>query len=635
MGFGEMKRLEAKNKAYAFALLAMLVGCTNQPSLNLNGKQGTVPTNTSNSGDFITLSKVVKSNISPTSMFDLVGDGSGEVGQLCFNSGSGVGAGTGPSTCECAYTFTLNNSAQDFKEPTVYFEGNLIRCSYSTIPAGATNLKVSIHHIPTDFYSNEISVNTNSLSSSLDPTEATSFIEVQRYQARDFVFVPSLFPGAEVYDPIQSESTRLSYPLNFYTSNPGGSLLALLIESGNNNDFSKFEVSINAPNQPSWLNLNIYSNGPDTNGSKLIYPPSGSAFDRSTFLVARKPAGVFTKALNSFIAPGILSTSPDSAGLQPQGTYAPVGYVASAIPTANGETCPTSASIPSGYHWVKIYAFRGTLAPRFHVTGSQEILDTAAIACNKGRFDGDNTSVLDGTAVRDQVAIFPDCEYDTNTNDYLTIAPLSSPNAQGLASRVLFNTRVCVTYPRDLQQEFFATGGFVPVTNQRAGQTTIAPTIASSYPAGTDLWERVGEYSVATNNVANNWNLEPADFKALTGTAGAGFAAGDQSAPSDSQIFQSDSIDDGQARFNYIFVVTPITVMKSTLENQLPGHEPYTPFTYKRLEDCSAPDPDANATCVNNAAQKTPYALWSAPISADPGASSTGNFFPVCALQPN
>ena len=98
--------------------------------------------------------------------------------------------------------------------------------------------------------------------------------------------------------------------------------------------------------------------GPDSGGSYLIYPPSGSTFDRSTFYLANAAAGVFTVPLNSYTAPTIVS----------DGTGSPIGYGAAPIPSGtNQETCPDSVPIPTGFHWAKLWLFRADLPDRNYV----------------------------------------------------------------------------------------------------------------------------------------------------------------------------------------------------------------------------------------------------------------------------
>jgi hypothetical protein len=283
-------------------------------------------------------------------------------------------------------------------------------------------------------------------------------------------------------------------------------------------------------------------------------------------------------------------------------------------------------TIPTGYHWVKVWAFRGTLAPRSYVKGGQEISKTGSIACHAEYSDGSR--------------VFTACE---NTGHSLQdiVFNSSSPTTSTLAQRVIGNTSgsnnyVCARFPAAN-----AVAG-QSITNGHPGQAPCndtalcgvggppnEPALGDFLP-GMDLWER----SKGTGPNKGTLNLDDSSVDFTPGDHDDNFEDNEQDVPHDAVITEQD-LDSNQARYDYVFVVTPTTVMKSTLENQLAGSEPYIPFTYKRAEDCSSLNPDSDATCIANAARKTIYGLWTGPITDGSDASAGTQTYPVCALQPN
>lgn len=541
------------------------------------------------------LTRVIRSNADPHTLIDLIGDGSGGVGTYCFDAQVGpIGGGSGPSTCQCRYEYENNNTIESYEEPTVYFEGNMIRCRYDSVPIGVTQLKVSIHHLPTDQKSSEVVFDFSGTGTFLDTTSADSFLEVKRFQCRDRIYVGSMFDSSNIYDPFQSDSTRLSYPLNFYSSNLAKSAIALASPpTGAATD--DWECSLNPYQSAYWENPNIYSEG---GSNRLIYPPTEGQFNRSEFFLARKRSGIFSVPFNSYVAPTVLTQTEEFAGQNSGQAVAQIGYAVRPTPTSNGEVCPTNTPIPEGYRWVKVWAFRGSLPPREYVQYSSEIARHGNFACNPGKVDLEtSTYIPNGSS---GTPIFRDCDGSEGF-------PIASPNPQGLASRVLGNSQACVSY------------SVVGESFYRAGQAQLL--FPDTYQEGVDLWKRVG--NLGSVNADIPWDLAP-------------FSQGQVSVPSDQEVTMAGlEKDGGQSRFNYVFVTSPVSVMKATMENRLPGYEFYHPFTYRRKEDCSANDPDSDQNCINNSSNRTIYGLWTAELSGDAGANPRGNQFPLCAIQRN
>lgn len=623
--------------------VSTLSACTNQPSsTRTTGKTTNTKVTTTGTDDntaAFNLSRVIKTSSNPNATLDLIGDGTGSLGQFCYSAdGTTPGANEGPSTCQCVYNYTNNGAEETYAAETTYFESDLIRCGYETIPSTVTELTVSVHQVPTDLISNTLTFSMDGSSEVLDPSSPVSFVKISRHQCHDLIYIPSMFKYGSgssqtklMYDPFQSENLRLSYPLNFYSTNLGGAIWSMVFKSGSDTSLSKWECSTNTSNPANWENLNIYSTGQDTNGSKLIYPPSGSAFDRFTFYLAREKTAAFTVPIHAYLAPNLLSDSDTTTN------KAPIGWGARTVKTSTGETCPSSATIPSGYHWVKVWSFKASLAPRKYVSSTQGINDVQAIACNPGRYETD----LDGDGEpdpatygmtdveRDKYSVFKDCEEGP-------AAPWTNPKSlfgeydpalDPLVKRVLWNKKVCVRFPVNA-----AVSG---VGNERAGQAEVAGALAGNpgvHAEGADLWERVGAIASSTADFMP-FNLAPPDYEAPVNGK---FESDEQSVPADdsSKLVYASDLDQQQSRYDYIFVVSPVTLMKSTMENKSSGYAPYYPYTFDTKDDCNNPDPDGDATCMQNKDRRRNYDLFSKPITSNPN-STDSDIYPICAVQPD
>jgi hypothetical protein len=355
-------------------LVLVLSACTN--NININGafsknvvssNDPTTTTDGSNTGAF-TLSRVIKNTLKPDSVLDLIGDGSGALGTLCQSTDeSGTSTSTSPTTCECSFEYSSPTRPNEhIFTSIIYHEQNMVRCSYSELPSDATTVNVSIHLTSADTYSTVVKFSFNGNGVVLDPSNPESFAQAYRYQCRDNPVIPYLF-DSNVYDPIQSEDPHIAYPLNFYATNFGKALSVYANKSGEENvkywncppilNPSLFLTGsiLSSYYETHHLNLNVYSKA-FLSGSKLIYPPSTGSFDRSTFYLAREQSGIFSVPVKAYTGPWTIST---------------LGYGASPTSTGIGglETCPdTSATIPTGYHWVKVWLFRADLLPRKYVT---------------------------------------------------------------------------------------------------------------------------------------------------------------------------------------------------------------------------------------------------------------------------
>ena len=349
---------------------------------NLTGGTSTTSTATTTAVAF-TLSQVLEDATNPTTVLDLIGDGSNAIGNNC----GGTSSSSTTSLCNCSYTYTTNGSTQSFETPSIYVEQNMMRCQYSGVPSGVTTLSVEIHVLASNAYTNSVSFSYLGTGVTVDPTQISSFLQVSRFQCRDILYIPHLFDG-NLYDALQSEDPTLTFPFDFYTTDFGVALQSY-INAGTSVSYW------NCPTNPSlYANYTLngggsYANLPsDTTfifsvgDNGRMYPPpaytatpaSASQLDRSTFYVASAPSGVFSVPLDAYIGPTVVTAYGS--------TPAPLGYGAAPIPTGIGtEQCPSS-SIPQGYHWVKVWLFRADLPAR-HYLSSSTLTEVGQISCNR------------------------------------------------------------------------------------------------------------------------------------------------------------------------------------------------------------------------------------------------------------
>lgn len=552
----------------------------------------------SNRGGF-EITRVLRSNSDPASTLDLLGQPGFDFSRACI-SGGGT-ATEAQSSCVCQFNYTQTNGlAGQIQVPVIYAESTLLRCRYDLLQdvAGSVQVKVIL---ASQVESNVKSIQLGDEVGALNLKDPASFVNVKRYQCRDHIFVPHMFDG-KVYDPFQSEDNRLSYGLNFYATNLGGALSAFVLGSiqpdavgaatSDNSFFSRWDCSMDRQNPPEWENLILYSVAADQNGSYRIYPSDDSAFDRSTFHLAKKKTGVFNVPVNALIGPSIRTTQTSPEG-QTSNPRPPIGWGAHPISVAGGESCPSEQiDIGPDMEWVKVWAYRASLQTRKYVEYTEDALETGQIVCNPGKYPLSNQYV------------FQDCKHP----DAVALRGNGILPDGGLASRVLGNTGACMNFSDN-----------VPASVKGApGQ---AHEQLNYFDIGTDYYERVGTTRLNQENFTYNMNS---------------FGKGQSSAPYDIDMSIAD-LDDEQSRVDYVFVVTPTDVNISDMKNKTAKAKPYIPYSFKRKEDCDASNPNVDQNCLNNLGTKTTYDLWSSEISADPTAVdvSGGTYvYPLCAVRP-
>lgn len=607
-----------------------IVGKTTKLSASANSLEGVI----TGAESTLVLSRVVKNTQQPTAIFDLLGDGSGSLGQNCV-AGGDKPTNQGVSSCNCVFEYAkADGSNERYEAPTLYHEGDLIRCLYTGIPAAVSSVKVRVHVTSSDLYSNEITFKFSGTGISLDTASASTFVRADRYQCRDLVKVPYVFDPNNMYDPFQSEDPSYTYPLNYYTTNFGGTMAIYAGGLPGLTPPTFRDCPTVLANDPSTrgsvtsdpttgLDFTIYSVAADSSGSKRIYPATGSAFDRSTFYLARKPTGIFNVPVNAYIAPDIYTISPDEKGNQ--AGVPPLGYAALPIPTgvAGRETCPDSSiAIPSGYQWVKVWLFRMALQPRKFVSSYQFQL-LGNVSCSPGEWtNGAGVPRNDPSGYLRSV--FPDCHHDAanasfnkGASDLTQILGTPAPGLPmgsfGLASRMLEGTGMCVNMEPDLN----LVGG---IATAGPGRYT-----GTSVPTWTDLWE--------PNSVDPNFACGKASDPAK-------LCVNPKNIPHDpaAQAFALDHPSD--SRFDFLFVVSPATVMSGDMANSAPSTLPYKPYRFMSPGDCNSPDPDAPLAAGDCKAERAlrNYGIKFHDVSSagDPPADDPKRpgAFPVCALQP-
>ncbi|MGK5085478.1 hypothetical protein WDW37_19495 [Bdellovibrionota bacterium FG-1] len=390
--------------------LPVLGGCLNnggtKPYSNTSAKQGLMASNPLVGGqddgtNLLKLLYVVRNSMDPSGTLDLIGDDSQTMGQFCAANTTAAQVSAGASNCTCVFDYIKADGAHEsFEVPTIYNEASLLRCKYTQVPAGLPYMNVRIHLTNADAFSNTMKFYFQSGTNSIaDLSNPVSFIQAQRYQCKDLVTIGHIFDPTNMYDPFQSADPALSFPLNFYTNNLGGALAAYV---GANVQSWNCPPIPNDPNEN--MDRRIFSVYADNKGSKLIYPPEGSEFDRSTFYLAKKSAGAFEVAINAYIAPQLASADPGPDGTQGGTAPPPLGYGAKTVVAGSGrEVCPVDTVIPPGFKWVKLWLFRADLPKRKYRT-SGVLSGMHSVACQPDPYFFKGPS-KDGTTITNTAVI--------------------------------------------------------------------------------------------------------------------------------------------------------------------------------------------------------------------------------------
>jgi hypothetical protein len=540
----------------------------------------------------------------------------------------------GGSTCSCNYAYTTPEGASEsFDEPTTWTEHNLIRCSFANIPRTASHVDVRIHLTRSGTYSNTVRFRLSGTASHLDLTDPRSYVAPFRYQCRDSIFVPYPFPKvdssqATVYDPLLSEDPSVATSLNFYASNMFAAAQAFLKKTEQLNQEGSGLVCPASPNDPGFgADLTVFSQGPDASDSERIFPAAGSAFDRSTFYLARQSTGIFNVPVNAYVAPASISSAPadfSAPNSNPDLPPSPLGYGAAPIPLGNGqERCPdTSVAIPPGFRWVKVFQFRASLNPRSVARSAK--FSKVALSCNPGNW-------LGGGAPGSSAQVVPICAG----------AGAIEEDDTKLAARVLYTQssggtgspgRACLaldhTYapsPPVCTVDGIGPGSGAGCTADSSGTQKAS---YSEWPTASDVWLW---YSEPGTYCASGPQNDPIGICSLLSSSPA------VSVPTDQEI-EHFPIEDS-ARYDFLLVVTPTNVhYQQMLDPSNAAAQPYLPYRFHPGK-CVSGNPSAPAFAGDcDPAYRINYALKSHDVNdnGDAPPDQTGRLptFPVCALQP-
>lgn len=591
------------------------------------------------------ITKVNQTLTSPTQNLDIIGDGSGSLGTFCAATGSDPNNPTGTTNCQCNYTISSSSSGTITKvENVAYHEANLVRCNYAgNIPFGVTSFQVSVSvgsATQSTSVSNSLSVSLGG-SSTLDPTQASSFVKVNRMLCKSLVPIKYLLDDS-VVDPIRARDERLTYPLDYYYTNLAESL-NYFISSGDATSDCGTNVDQNS--------VGIFSKSRYAGSLNIDPPPSDlSQFDRSNFYLASQPTGVFAIPVNARIAPSVTTQIIDTIPVA-NGVPKPLGYAAPHISQRDGtETCPDSSLIPSNYQWVKLWLFKASLSPR----NSYSPANLSGIACNPGDW---YDKVLTADVLR---PVFPVCQltrYNDPASNTIALGKFDPPfdsqtkvdSQSYLADRVILNGAGNATQCVQLNSR---PSGASPSSFKTPNDCAVG-----SYPGvgcGSGPQDATG--ALRPNLQGDLWDLvvpNPASYPALSSSPSClqSSTANDplnlcgnlvyttgSTRTAVAPILNGSSVTptaiDASPRFDYLFVVSPVNDLHKRDFNQ--GgiiSQQFTPMRGLSSSDCST-----NGSCPISENTISSYGILSNDInlsdSADPSQNSMAGIYPLCVVQP-
>ena len=658
--------------AATFLLIFSLNGCRSfnigtSVSLSGNGEnqlEGSYSgSQTSFDAGFIRIQHVLPSRVN-AAQFDIISEDDGAIGDACGESIDGS-----ESLCECEFEYTDGSATQLVSSPSTRSEGSLFRCSNAIIPSSVDEVTVRLVQTENDTRSNSLTVSFGEAQTGeTDLSVPESYSEVKRFQCRDYIFAPypTSWNSTSINNPFVSELPYLQQPLNFFASNPGGTLLSYTQASNSNTDLSNWDCEFDLNSAKAWSNPVIFSRKStavlthpvtgeiyaisDYRLSPHFHSPGTNDFDRSSFFVSRNKVGRFSVPILSLLFPGTQSSAPNSNGEIASGSYPPIGYAARPQTRSGYELCPSSSDveIPYGYRWVKLFAFRASLDRRQAIQSSTSIQRTGAIVCDPGDKNGQ--------------AVFPDCDAngDGGTPDTDPTA-LSSTygitdstagayaiNSEDVYARALLLNTSSTSFSGNVHACFY----WDP-TDGVSGNDLAAPGAGTNnsinyqwfssrsdnpvFAAGFDWNTLLGASSVDTFP----WGIDSSHWAGASSSTQAPLTS-----PSDELILQ---YIDGNPRNDFTFVVAPEFVTYEDIEdaqNNLstgpPDYGVFVPFRANSNVDCdpsvqtinSASFPtggfDPNTDCRN----KTPYGLIRVQLTDTGGDTDTTNeVYPLCVLQ--
>lgn len=631
--------------------IALLAGCTNQQlALTLGSGDGVTsssptPGNGATAGateaGYFNLQRAIPTQSNPTGSIDVVGDQQGTIGKFCQAAAGAAGSGQNTG-CQCQFSYTNHGRTESLETTPSYTETDLLRCPIAGLPADVTDVTIKIRLLAISSYSSELPIDDAGMfGGQVDLSSTNQYLRVRRFQCRDHVYVPHMFDGT-VYDPFQSESTRLSYPLNFYTSNYGSTFKAMIYgaSQGMSAFLANWQCAINPYTQESWENRWVFSQAP-LNGSLVIENSRGTPTERSLYYLSKRSVGKFNVPVRAWIAPGIVSQAPDPTS-PTAANYPILGYAAR--PNAD-ESCPVAdVAIPAGYRWRKLWQFRASLTPRRFVASTTSIAAVKEIACNPGSWDevmlqvaaaDKRVTCTDGglattdaitgstfsSAERAKCLVFKDCGYgisdavwcqtDGDDPGWASCRSLKERTTDILTARVISG--------KAPKSACFALE--TPDSISTVGAAGAAPAMTGISP-GTD-----GLTRLSSRNTDINLDLD-AGFS----TASSGYLA------DLSNKLALRNYDDGISRYDYLYVVSPPELRCSDFNRgggASSAAQPYFPYTFRRLEDCNSSNPTSDSTCASQLENRNTFLLFSKEAGdAQPSGEGCGTAYPLCVVQP-
>lgn len=394
---------------FGFCLLGMLsisacqnVGdegsSTGKKSKSLfGGSFGDLPSD--NAEGFITLTKVVRSNIDPNNTIELIGS-NGDIGFQCPKK----------EDCSCVFNWIeTNGDLREAEQPLALVEQNMARCLFSQVTPTTKEFKTRLRIINGNLFSNVLTVYMPIMNPGLDPSLPTNYLPISRFMCRDVIGMQA---NTKKYNGLlDPDLWDLSLAFNFYTTSLGqdyGATPTINAGSGESTPVPGWEcppIPNDSSNHPAY-DLRVYSlagvdlNNPSNQfapqGDKTIFPvddhqgdpnklvncPTGNEptcekyrLNRHDYYLSTFQSGVFKEPVcivhrvGNYAAEVMNCTVPDTKNgpvvlgkLGKDGSDI-IGFAA--VPDAN-QKCPDSnvVKIPAGKKWAKVWQFRTSFTPR-------------------------------------------------------------------------------------------------------------------------------------------------------------------------------------------------------------------------------------------------------------------------------
>ncbi len=629
----------------------ILSGCSNlfNSMSRVEVNTGDIPdTSSSSLPASFQITRVNQTLVSPSRTLDILGDGSGSIGNTCPVVGNlDPNATKGDTDCYCSFIYsTATESNANRKTQIKYHESNLARCEYyESIPFGVATFKVSIVVMKGSKITQNSNIATFSFSGTpaLDPKNPRTFVRAKRHLCRGLISIPYLFDSS-IIDPDQSESPFYTYPLDYYTTNLASSL-AYFINSGDAANECP-PVPYNPTDTANYVNI-VSSEAYD--GSYIIDPPQTGKYDRSTFYLAAKPTGVFAIPVNAVVAPSVVSNDSGTEAVAP-----PLGYGAAHTKDASGgETCPSNSVIPTDYEWVKLWLFRGAVPERNYFKSASHF---ASLVCHPG----DWTITKDNIQVTEPV--FNACMKtypNDNNSKTLSWSDAGKISNNYLADRVVFSKNSSNSNDSGtqcIQLNARPSGNPAQIANANSPNactpgTSPTPGVGCGNNSGGDQWLAVvpnpaaDRYPNSANlgcsvSTVNNGGVSRPGDDPLHICGSSNFSTGGTNAaapfiPKQGELTTENM--DLNTRYDYLFVVSPTSISTRNIQGSDKGK--FTPVRGTIPAICRD-----GVNCQNNNIQNyiTSYNLITNDINlVNPPASNINqqdnpkmNLYPICVVRP-